>query len=50
MKRILLLLLCAVSLPAQTLTLTGPATARPGSTIAVNLTLANPPASLAALQ
>lgn len=51
MKRIALgLLLCAVMLTAQTLTLTGPATARLGSTITVNLTLADPPVSLAALQ
>jgi hypothetical protein len=42
--------LFASALPAQTLTLTGPAMARPGSTVAVNVTLAAPPVSLAATQ
>lgn len=43
-------MILASSLPGQTLTLTGPATARPGTTIPVTLTLAAPPASLAATQ
>jgi hypothetical protein len=47
-----LLLACAFAALAwgQTLTLTGPPTARPGTTIPVTLALAAPPASLAAAQ
>ena len=44
------LLFSALLAFGQTLTLTGPATARQGQTIAVNLTLASPPASLVATQ
>jgi hypothetical protein len=44
------LLFASLMFGQATLTLTGPATARIGSSITVNLTLANPPASLAAMQ
>lgn len=44
------LLFSALLMFGQTLTLTGPATARQGQTIPLTLTLANPPASLAAAQ
>jgi hypothetical protein len=50
MTRLLIALLFSALASAQTLTLTGPATARPGQTIAVNVMLADPPASLAATQ
>ena len=49
MKLLLALVFASLAF-GQTLTLTGPATARPGTTIPVNLTLATPPASLAAAQ
>ena len=50
MKLATLLFVFAALAFGQTLTLTGPATARPGTTIPVTLTLAEPPASLAATQ
>ena len=51
MKRVAALAILSAALAyGQTLTLTGPATARPGTVIAVNVALASPPASLAALQ
>jgi len=48
--RLLIGLLIASAACGQTLTLTGPATARPGATIPVTLTLASPSVSLAAIQ
>jgi len=50
MKRLAILLLLCASLSAQTLTLVGPLTMRPGNTYGINVMLANPPADLAALQ
>lgn len=51
MRRLAILsILCAAMLSAQTLTLTGPARVRPGTTVPVTLTLAVPPPSLAATQ
>ena len=51
MKRVAVIsILSAVLAYGQTLTLTGPATARPGTVVAASLALTSPPASLAALQ
>lgn len=54
MKRLILILAALAAMAgvaqAQTLTLVGPATARPGQTIAVNVALASPSADLAAMQ
>jgi hypothetical protein len=51
MKRVAVIsILSAVLAYEQTLTLTGPATARPGTVVAASLALTSPPASLAALQ
>jgi hypothetical protein len=49
MKLLTLFVFAALAF-GQTLTLTGPATLRPGAIVPVVLTLANPPANLAALQ
>jgi len=48
--RLAIVPLFSALLAGQTLTLTGPATARPGQTIALNLTLSAPSENLAALQ
>jgi len=50
MKTIIAVLFCSGLVFGQTLTLTGPATARPGNTIAVDVVLASPPADLAGVQ
>ena len=50
MKLTTLLFVFAALAWGQTLTLSGPATARPGATIPVTLTLASPPGTLAATQ